>query len=805
MNEDTLRTQNSLNSLSKDTLKSMAMLDKKYQFAIEFGKIFTWDYDLVLGKVYPTSNISFLNAPTLDNFPYSIIERNIIEPENVDDFLNYINKVKSGKDDSGFECWHHFTNNENPRYLKTKYYFDCDSNGHAIMAHGMGIDLTEEKTAELLFEHRTKATLKINPDSLASFQLNLSKNECSYSSVSLTYLSKLMYAKTSEEVFFGLSEFIPDAREKDKFLDNFSRNNLALKFSQGIIQITLEVHMGTCLDDEIWVRISADMVKNPLSNELEAIFHILNINNIKIVNRLVNGTVQREFDFIALAYINMNRYVILDKFSQELNIREKNFIEGFTEAFHKYITSERELNRVLEVFTLDNLIKKLNDSGEYLIQFNTNDNPQKGHHKLLRFSFLNNKKNVIAISCRDNTKIYNDDLKQKEALSNALIEAQKANRAKTDFLSLVSHDIRTPLNGIIGMLQLAMKEDLTDKVANYLSKAEMSSNYLLNLINDLLDMSKIESGKIKLTIEPYTYRKFSDYIFSVISPICKKKNITFTIRGTHSFKYLYTDKLRLNQIIFNILSNSCKYTLENGHIDLFVDAVKIDDKLSLVTFKISDDGIGMSKEFQNHIFEAFSQENRISLGHNEGTGLGLSITKSLIDLMGGEIKIESEINKGTTTVIQITFPYSDEITENNSGENKPVSVKKRDFTGYTFLLCEDNIINQEIAAEILKSFGADVEIAEDGKMGLEKFEKSTPNYYKAIFMDIRMPGMDGIESTRRIRELTRIDSNTVPIIAMTANAMNEDKIQCLEAGMNAFITKPIKVPELYKIMDENIP
>lgn len=787
--------------------KVIAENESRYKKIIEFGNIFTWDYNITTGEAIPENVLPTLMGDIYNNFPICLSEQGIIERTDLPMVFDALDKLRNGENEVTFECWHHLPESNRPKYLKVKYVIDQDRNISPLIAHGMALDLTESKNAEINYEHRTDAVLRMNPDSIATFQIDITANACNSCSTAYTYLSDICQSNTYDDVITSFLSLILDKNEKMHFVNSFSRSSILSSFNSGVLQVKLEHHLMTKSNHEEWVRSTVDIVKNPVSGNVEGVLHITNIHHAKTIDSLINGTVQREFDYIVLAYVKTNSFVMIDRFNHEINDENPEFIGYFRDHFCKTVQSSTELENILNEFNMDNLVDKINAFGEYTLQYNTNPDFEKNRHKILRFSFLNNRKDIISVSCRDTTKLYNDDLLQKQKLSDAVYEAEKANRAKSDFLSLVSHDIRTPLNGIMGNTQLALKEGNSEKVTKYLKKAEMSSKFLLGLINDLLDMSKIEAGKIELKSEIYSFKEFSEYINSVIRPLCQKKNVHFSIHTSEVVHYVSVDKLRFNQIMFNLLSNACKYTNENGNVSLKIVTEKVSESLCIMTIVVKDNGIGMTEDFQEHLFETFAQENRMNFDSNEGTGLGLSITHSLIELMGGEIFVDSEINKGTTFTVQLTLPFfeDDDVEIDSLNENKiTVKKSKKDYSGLHFLLCEDNIINQEIAKEILTSLGATVDVADDGAIGVEKFNDSDINYYSAIFMDIRMPNLDGLSASKKIRELDRSDADKVPIIAMTANAMSEDKMECIEAGMNAYLAKPIDLQELYRTMEKII-
>jgi len=425
----------------------------------------------------------------------------------------------------------------------------------------------------------------------------------------------------------------------------------------------------------------------------------------------------------------------------------------------------------------------------------------------VEFFYIDREHHLFALVRTDITEAQRQQMDQKEKLQAALTAAQQANLAKSDFLSRMSHDIRTPLNGIIGMTYLAQKEREMEKIDDCLAKIDTSSKFLLGLINDILDMSKAESGVIELHPEPYNKAEFISYMNAVAMPLIKEKNqrAYFDTEMPDDFTPML-DKLRLNQIVFNILSNAVKFTPEGGSIIYSSTGKMMPDGLMRIHIEISDSGIGMSEEFQRILFEPFSQENRDDNSSGRGTGLGMAITKRLVDLMGGTISVESELGRGTTFTVELAAQAitADQGAELAAKANPGTDADYSALSGRHVLLCEDHPMNQEIAKALLAEKGLIVTAAEDGEAGLEKYSESSPYFYDAILMDIRMPVMDGYKATEAIRGLDRPDAKSVPIIAMTADAFADDIQKCFEVGMNGHIAKPIDPNVMFMELRKNI-
>lgn len=392
------------------------------------------------------------------------------------------------------------------------------------------------------------------------------------------------------------------------------------------------------------------------------------------------------------------------------------------------------------------------------------------------------------------------EIAQKE-LEASRAAAENANKAKTDFLFNMSHDIRTPMNAIIGYADLMEKHfGEPEKCRDYLDKIKKSSGFLLSLVNNVLEMARIESGKIVLDEEAGRVSDLMDQIVSVYSELMKQKKITFTTDISVKTEYHYGDMVKLSEIFLNIISNAYKYTEEGGRISLTVRELECErEGYILLQTRISDTGIGMSKEFLPKIFEEFSREYTATENKIEGTGLGMPIVKKLVDFMGGTIEVESEQGKGST--FTVTIPHRIAKAEDVK-KNTVRAVDTQKFAGKRILLVEDNELNMEIATEILCEFGLIVEHAEDGLVCIDMLTKADAGYYDLILMDVQMPNLDGYETTKRIRAMKDKAKAEIPIAAMTANAFEEDRKNALAAGMNEHLAKPIETEKLKEVLAE---
>jgi len=640
---------------------------------------------------------------------------------------------------------------------------------------------------------------------LATRRVNLTKNLVEAVD-GTSPLPKVAALADYDSSIAALLSAMPAERDRRECAAFFSREALIRAFESGTRNLSREYRYLTPTGDLKWVRSVLTLTKRPGSGDIVSFSAVSDVSQEKLISTIMDRVVITQFDNISCINARKNRIEFFHAGENGLDgmeIRSGDDYDAVIDEFCSLSVVPSERESASAFMRMTNILSVL-DSGKRCITSFTVKEKGVLRAKQVEFFYVDRENGLVALLRTDYTEAQHRQLEQEERLRLALGAAKKANEAKSDFLSRMSHDIRTPLNGIIGMSYLAQEQENPARTADCLKKIDTSSKFLLSLINDILDLTKAENDKIELHPEPYVPRDFYEYLDAVFQPQCGAKGQKLVVKA-HPPQDVYPvfDKLRINQILFNLLSNAVKYTPEGGTItywDQFGPPDR-DGRLSVV-FEIGDTGIGMSEEFQRCLFEPFTQEGRAEASVSGGSGLGLAIAKKLIDLMGGTVCLKSEPGKGTVFTVRLTVdsvPAPAAQTKQTLSEAAQASA---DLVGKRVLLCEDHPLNREIAKALLAEKQMVVTAAENGRAGLDLFRQSPPHYYELILMDIRMPVMNGYETARAIRALDRPDAGEVPILAMAADAFADDVQKCLDAGMNGHVAKPIEPERLFAALQE---
>lgn len=522
-----------------------------------------------------------------------------------------------------------------------------------------------------------------------------------------------------------------------------------------------------------------------------------------------------DYSFVYYFDLNTGMGIPLRIDEDDMSISElvHNRIVSLKETMEQYIqdfvyNEDREMLR--QASSWEKLRKELSDHNLYYVNYRISDNEGTKYYqmKVVKTGTDEGSQGIV-MGFHSVDAETRDEMEKKSLLEDALSQANKANQAKSMFLSNMSHDIRTPMNAIVGFTTLALTHlDEMEQVKEYLEKIKTSGDHLLNLINDVLDMSRIESGKMKLDERSCCLADIFENLHNILQADVQAKQLTLEI-GMEDVtdKNVYCDKLRLNQLLLNLLSNSVKYTEAGGSVSLkLLQREGSQPGYADYEFHIMDTGIGMSEEFVKHIFEPFERERNSTISKIQGTGLGMAITRNIVEMMNGTIKVRSKQGVGTEFIVLLPF-RQDHGADKNSvimEEKRAKKNKKESIRNHTgnILLAEDVELNQEIAVTILNEAGFNTEVAADGQIAVDMLEHSKPGHYQLVLMDIQMPVMNGYEATRAIRGLENKELADIPIIAMSANAFEEDKQEALKCGMNGHIAKPIDVDNLFDTLDE---
>lgn len=485
-------------------------------------------------------------------------------------------------------------------------------------------------------------------------------------------------------------------------------------------------------------------------------------------------------------------------------------LQDYMQQYIQAAVCEEDREMMRQASSLDTLKKELEEKNQYYVNYRTSDEDGIKYYQMKVVLTAAEEGNWgIVMGFRNMDTETRDEMEKRTALEDALYQANKANNAKSVFLSNMSHDIRTPMNAIVGFTTLALTHlDDRRQVEGYLNKIKSSGDHLLNLINDVLDMSRIESGKMQLEELPCSLLDILHDLRNILQADINAKKLKLQI-DTVNVKDpdIYCDRLRLNQVLLNLLSNAVKYTNEGGTVTIsLAEYPGAPAGSANYEFRIRDTGIGMSEEFVKHIFEPFERERNSTISRIQGTGLGMAITNNIVNMMNGSIKVKSEQGVGSEFSVSFTFRLDMEANEHKARSEETDKKKKRSKRCHTgrILLAEDIELNQEIAVTILNEAGFTTEVAENGKIAVDMVRDSEPGYYQLVLMDIQMPEMNGYEATKAIRELENEELASIPILAMSANAFEEDKQEALRCGMNGHISKPIDVKILFDTLDRVI-
>jgi len=780
---------------------------RSYEKAIQAANLLLWEYDIAEHRIIMSDNETTqaickkLGCPKiLENIPDSLLTQ--IAEEDIPAYLEMYNKVCSGQDAS-CEIWFNGSTAHQVFCEHIDYIVEYDVSGIPVKAYGSGRDITEQKKAEERYtEQLRNMEEKTEINLIAKSQSSLTYNRLIDYHVIAGCAADLVQDTSYDSAALSVASLAISDTDRTACLHFFDRQNLIKQYYEGTTHFSFQYHRRKAKDTSAWIRFDLNTFRVPHSDEIECFIYTYDITE-QIRNAAIMDLISNvEFDFIGFLYTKTEMFELI-KESSKIKFPDPHKPTDYDiclEYIRRNFIKEDELVQYNQATSLKNVLAGLKKNDRYTATYRRTENGTI-FCKQTDYVWLDKEEGIILMVRTDVTAAYNREQEQLTKIRKAKLQADQANEAKSMFLSSMSHDLRTPLNGILGFTDIALHETDPIKSKDYLSKIQSSGQLLLSLVNDTLELSRIESGKMILQPENCSEQEIIHSVVTALRPSAEEKNIHLILDDLFDTgAEIYTDRLKMQKIILNLVSNAIKYTPEDGTVHITASDITPSEKGYNYRLTVKDNGIGMSKKFQLHAFDPFAQEHRPEAANVTGTGLGLSIVKRIVTIMNGTITLQSEEGKGSCFTVDLPLPPSVHTADMNAKKTeKAISLKGRHI-----LLCEDNYLNTEIATILLQEQGMTVNTAVNGKDGVEIFRTSQSGYYDAILMDIRMPVMDGYEAVNKIRSLSHPDAKLIPVIAMTADAFEEDIHKALESGMNGYVTKPIETTKLMTVLRESI-
>ena len=770
--------------------------------AMQAAKMSSWEYDVKKKTLVETETSQDQHGygKRLEDVPESLIRDGLIHPDSVEEY-RWLFRPAADENDvrhadvlvktaDGHSYWWE-------RIFVTPVFDGAE--GH-VRSVGTSIDVTEQKNAESTYRRRMQELSSADSaDLIAKGLYNLTKNR------NESYDALTENAVTQERVLSyddGLSSTSGtffEAGAARRFLELFGRRQLLQSFARGDMEVSMEYQRKARDGTIFWARTQCRLAADPRGDDVYCFIYSRDINEQRLAQETIRAVIGMDYDFFAVLDCRSNSYVLYSGQGDERGplppLRSLDY-EGAVRAYVMEYVEKADAERNVQEMSIQNIRAQLRRNKSFVSYVNLAAPEGETIRKKMRFSYLDRQNEQVLITRMDITDIYEQEQRRLTELRTAARALQQANSVKTDFLARMSHDLRTPMNAVIGLTELATDER-SDPAAMeyYLTSIRAAGKFLLGLVNDCLDFEKLSANQLRLHPTPYTYSAFRQSIFTMIEPLCREKQQEFFFAPGSNEYTVQMDAVRLEQIFINLLTNAVKFTPAGGRVEFLIRNRVVGGGVLSVDFVVRDNGIGMSREFQQRMFEPFEQENGSGLSQAQGTGLGLAIVKNLVELMGGTIAVQSEPGRGTEFSVHLDMPLVVDAAAPLPDQPGPEDFSQ--LAGSRVLLVEDHPMNTEIARRLLEKKGVSVTCVVNGAQAVELFAASPLHSWDAVLMDVRMPVMDGLQAARAIRALPREDAGTVPIIAMTANAFEEDVRATREAGMNAHLAKPIEPAGLY--------
>ncbi|MEG1641708.1 MAG: response regulator [Synergistaceae bacterium] len=764
--------------------------EEKFRIATRNSSVSFWTYYFDKKQIVQSDNSKTLHGhdDVVNNVPDSLIESGYLRQDSIQDFLTMYNTLRSGVETASGDFWFRNTKGQGWWCEHIDYTNVFDTTGKPIYAYAVGTDITQAKIAQRRYQEEAEYSAAIQEERLlvkvrSNITQNIVESYIARDNVGISTNGTSYTLGTEQLASTGLTE-----EQQNNIRNMLDRERVLKAFEDGERFYTLDyqrkAHDGTVF----WVNTTVKTFQNPETKDIMSFMYSYDINEEKLKDGIINTVSLLEHDFIFYLDLKTNKYRLFLGNAETVDVPPasgNDYVEMLT-AINNAVIIPEDIERSIHDFMPETIIENLKIQKIFSAVYGAYDTNGLIRQKRFQCAYLDKETKKVIITRSDVTELLNLQKQNQERLELALIAAEQANSAKSKFLSHMSHEIRTPMNAIIGMSAIAAQSIGDDEqIADCLSKIGSSSRFLLSLINDILDMSRIESGKVLLNNTKIPFEEFIGEVNSISYSQAKAKNIDYeSIVDSSVNDYYIGDSMKLQQIIINILSNAIKFTPKHGKVLLNIRQVKRDKNNAVVRFVINDTGCGINEEFIPKLFEPFAQEQTSTTVLHSGTGLGLAICKNLVSMMDGTINVRSIVGVGSEFTIDVKLGISE--------ESKTRYLKKPhiNFSGLKTLVVDDDVLICEHAVHTLKEMGITSEWVDSGKKAVElaKAKRENNEQYDLILIDWKMPEIDGIETTKQIRQIVGEDGT---IIIMTSYDWIAIDYEAKQAGVDLLINKPL--------------
>lgn len=777
---------------------------------LEQNGVWTWEFDMkrreIINYLFPKKDPYGYGKEVIADVPESIVAEGVVYKDDEENYLQLYRRLYNGENHVSDQMRIWVKEQKKFVWQEITATVIPDEEGERNRVLFSARDISDTKQLEQRFMVESRYWEELSASMLATGRQNLTTGRWEQTIIHgmpIMIPDETQYAMNYRA---GIEYFLFDVDISESDNAKLAPQYLLEQYARGVRNTTVEFGARTMESGEtIRVQLDCRVSKQPTTGEVIAFFYVSDITQEFCMRHIMDAVMNYEYDLLGVIFAKENSVYSQGKgFRTSLPELVSNNYDEESERFLRRHACSGDMDELIRLMKIEGIQQKLGGQKAHIVEFDVREPSGEIRRKEMRFSYVDTDRGLIALSRRDVQETIQLEQERQAKLSHALNMAEQANNAKSEFLSRMSHEMRTPMNAIVGLVALAGQEtDNPEAIQDYLDKIQVSSQLLMNLINDVLDMAKIENGKMELHEENCCMDAFMDGVQTVILPLCEQKNINFVVEGDKRQDVVRADRLRFQQVIINLLSNAVKFTSNGGNISLRYRCQEQGDFLMLET-EVEDNGAGMSEEFQKRMFSPFTQEVRQNVLPVQGTGLGLAISKAIIDKMGGTIQVDSQLGVGTRFMIRVKLPLVKDAGAQKTKELAGQKMAEQSLLGRRILLVEDHPMNQLIARKILQNNGAEVVTVDNGSEAVELLRSEGFDGFDAVLMDIRMPVMDGLTATRVIREMPIEGARTIPIIAMTANAFEEDVRSSREAGMNRHLAKPIDPALMLKTLMECI-